>query len=103
MLLHGNLTQFGNVLCGAYKGAKAETSISMQRIVWSGNKLTEENTGRSIATVKEKGSFKKRELVTNTVKCKELNPFGVYELRVIRRKSPIMARNSSNTQVWNKC
>ena len=101
MFLHGKLTQFVNVLCGAYKGAKAETSI--QSIVWSGNKLTEENTGRSIATVKEKGSFKKRELVTNTVKCKELNPFGVYEFRVIRRKSRIMARNSSNTQVWNKC
>ena len=101
MFLHGKLTQFVNVLCGAYKGAKAETSI--QSIVWSGNKLTEENTGRSIATVKEKGSFKKRELVTNTVKCKELNPFGVYEFRVIRGKSPIMARNSSNTQVWNKC
>ena len=101
MLLHGKLTQFVNVLCGAYKGAKAETSI--QSIVWSGNKLTEENTGRSIATVKEKGSFKKRELVTNTVKCKELNPFGVYEFRVSRRKSRIMARNSSNTQVWNKC
>ena len=66
MLLHGKLTQFVNVLCGAYKGAKTETSI--QSIVWSGNKLTEENTGRSIATVKEKGSFKKRELVTNTVK-----------------------------------
>ena len=97
MFLHGKLTQFVNVLCGAYKGAKAETSI--QSIVWSGNKLTEENTGRSIATVKEKGSFKKRELVTNTVKCKELNPFGVYEFRVIRRKSRIMARNSSNTQV----
>ena len=59
MLLHGNLTQFGNVLCGAYKGAKAETSISMQRIVWSGNKLTEENTGRSIATVKDKELKKK--------------------------------------------
>ena len=101
MFLHGKLTQFVNVLCGAYKGAKAETSI--QSIVRSGNKLTEENTGRSIPTVKEKGSFKKRELVTNTVKCKELNPFGVYEFRVIRRKSRIMARNSSNTQVWNKC
>ena len=101
MLLHGKLTQFVNVLCGAYKGAKTETSI--QSIVWSGNKLTEENTGRSIATVKENGSFKKRELVTNTVKCKELNPFGVYEFRVSRGKSPIMARNSSNTQVWNKC
>ena len=101
MLLQGNLTQFGNVLCGTYKGAKAETSI--QSIVRSASKLTEENTGRSIATFKEKGIFKKRELVTNTVKCKELNPFGVCEFRVIRRKSPIMARNSSNTQVWNKC
>ena len=59
MLLHGNLTQFGNVLCGAYKRAKAETSISIQRIVWSGNKLTEENTERSIATVKDK-DLKKR-------------------------------------------
>ena len=59
MLLHGNLTQFGNVLCGAYKRAKAETSISIQRIVWSGNKLTEENTERSIATVKDK-EMKKR-------------------------------------------
>ena len=43
------------------------------------------------------------ELVTNTVKCKELNPSGVYEFKVIRWKSPIMATNSSNTQVWNKC
>ena len=59
MLLNGNLTQFGNVLCGAYKRAKAETSISIQRIVWSGNKLTEENTERSIATVKDK-ELKKR-------------------------------------------
>ena len=59
MLLHGNLTQFGKVLCGAYKRAKAETSISIQRIVWSGNKLTEENTERSIATVKDK-ELKKR-------------------------------------------
>ena len=66
MLLHGNLTQFGNVLLRAYKGAKAETSIFILRIVWSG-KLAEENTGRSIATVKDK-EFKKRELVTNTVK-----------------------------------
>ena len=103
MLLHGNLTQFGNVLCREYKGAKAETSISIQRIVWSGNKLTEENTGRSIAIVKDKELEKKMELVTNTVKCKELNPSGVYEFKVIRWKSPIMARNSSNTQVWNKC
>ena len=53
MLLHGNLTQFGNVLCRAYKGAKAETSIFILRIVWLG-KLTEENTGRRIATVKDK-------------------------------------------------
>ena len=53
--------------------------------------------------LKRRGVFKKRELVTNTVKCKELNPFGVYEFRVIRGKSQIMARNSSNTQVWNKC
>ena len=59
MLLNGNLTQFGNVLCGAYKRAKAETSISIQRIVWSGNQLTEENTERSIATVKDK-ELKKR-------------------------------------------
>ena len=59
MLLHGNLTQFGNVLCGAYKRAKAETSISIQRIIWSGNKLTEENTERNIATVKDK-ELKKR-------------------------------------------
>ena len=53
MLLHCNLTQFGNVLCGASKGAKEETSIFILRIVCSG-KLTEENTGRSIATVKDK-------------------------------------------------
>ena len=68
MLQHGNLPQFGNVLCGAYKGAKAGTSISIQRIVWSGNKLTEENTGRSIAIIKDKELEKKMELVTNTVK-----------------------------------
>ena len=59
MLLHGNLPQFGNVLCREYKGAKAESSISIQRIVWSGNKLTEENTGRRIATVKDKELKKK--------------------------------------------
>ena len=59
MLLHGNLPQFGNVLCREYKGAKAESSISKQRIVWSGNKLTEENTGRSIAIVKDKELVKK--------------------------------------------
>ena len=64
--LHGNLTQFGNVLCRKYKGAKAETSIFILRIVCSG-KLTAENTGRSIATVKDK-ELKKRELVTNIVK-----------------------------------
>ena len=67
MLLHGNLTQFGNVLCREYKGAKAETSIFILRIVCSG-KLTAENTGRSIATVKDKELKKKRELVTNIVK-----------------------------------
>ena len=66
MLLHGNLTQFGNVLCREYKGAKVETSIFILRIVCSG-KLTAENTGRSIATVKDK-ELKKRELVTNIVK-----------------------------------
>ena len=58
MLLHGNLTQFGNVPCRAYKGTKAESSIFILRIVWSG-KLTEENTGRSIATVKDKELKKK--------------------------------------------
>ena len=67
MLLHGNLTQFGNVLCREYKGAKAETSIFILRIVCSG-KPTAENTGRSIATVKDKELKKKRELVTNIVK-----------------------------------
>ena len=67
MLLHGILTQFGNVLCREYKGAKAETSIFILRIVCSG-KLTAENTGRSIATVKDKELKKKRELVTNIVK-----------------------------------
>ena len=66
MLLHGILTQFGNVLCREYKGAKAETSIFILRIVCSG-KLTAENTGRSIATVKDK-ELKKSELVTNIVK-----------------------------------
>ena len=66
MLLHGILTQFGNVLCREYKGAKAETSIFILRIVCSG-KLTAENTGRSIATVKDKELKKKRELVTNIV------------------------------------
>ena len=58
MLLHGILTQFGNVLCREYKGAKAETSIFILRIVCSG-KLTAENTGRSIATVKDKELKKK--------------------------------------------
>ena len=78
MFLHGKLTQFVNVLCGAYKGAKAETSI--QSIVWSGNKLTEENTGRSIATVKEKGSFKKKGI--SNKHCKMQRTKSIWSVRV---------------------
>jgi len=79
MLLHGKLTQFGNVLCGAYNWAKEETSISIQRIVWSGNKLTGENTGRSIATVKDKELKKKG--ISNE-HCKMQGTKSVWSVRV---------------------